>query len=635
MTPVMEHKEELNEETTHAANPAQEETVEEKTETPSSQDLIEPEVNDDADDSEETTYRMEEEHDEESDYSSLSKAELVELIEKAASFDDLAEAGRVAREVRRVIEGIFDDEEQAALEAFLEAGNEKEDFQPSPDELRVRFRDAWKKIQSRRQDQRARIEEEKQKNLAAKRTILEALKDLTENEEAADALDKVKELQSEWKKIRVVPREFVQELWDAYRFYLDKFYDNLSINYELKELDRKKNLEAKIELCMKVDQLQEESSIKKAMNMLNKYHDEWKHTGPVPREYSEEIWARFKAASDKIYEQKKGQLEELKEKRRKNFELKNALNEKLEQIATVLYEKPREWIDKTKEIAALFEEWRKIGPVPQEHNEAVWGRFKDLRNHFYRQKNQFFKQINKDKSDNLEKKTALCEKAEAIKDSGEWNKTTAELIRLQGEWKKIGPVPEKQSDEVWKRFRAACDDFFNRKEEHFKGQKEEQDQNLEVKQKLIVEVKTLAELENPEEVFPKLREIQKTWNSTGFVPIKFKNSLQKEFTELVDGLYKKHKRNAEEMKESQILDYYSEIAETPDGKRRLQTEERKLRDKMRFLKNDIETLENNIGFFSNSKTAGKLIKDIEAKIKRANEQMDRLKRELSAIKNLY
>lgn len=626
--------ENLKEETTQPTDETVQETPQNEENTAP---VSETEAQEDHDEVEDSTYKMDEDHEEDSDLTTLSQEQLVELIENTAKQEDLSDAGRIAREVKALLDAQFEDEEQAALEAFLEEGNEKDDFQPKPNELKTRFIEAYKKIQSRRGEQRQRIEEEKQKNLSIKRRILDELKNITENDETAESLDKVKELQNEWKKIRAVPREFVQELWDAYRFHLDKFYDNLSINFELKELDRKKNLEAKIELCMKVDQLQEEASVKVAMNLLNKYHDEWKHTGPVPKEYAEEIWTRFKAASDKIYEQKKAQMDELREMRRKNLELKTAINEKLDQVATMLYEKPKEWIEKTELINSFFEEWKKVGPVPKEHNEGIWGTFKELRNQFYRNKNQFFKQLNKEKIDNLTKKEALCEKAEALKDSDDWQKTTNELIRLQGDWKKVGPVPEKQSDEVWKRFRAACDHFFNRKEEHFKGQKEEQEKNLDLKKALIEEAKALEAMaeDKVEEVFKKLREIQKSWNTIGFVPIKFKNQLQKDFTGLVDALYKKHKRNAEDMKEGQLQEHFEELAGSPDGKRRLQGEERRVKEKIRFLKNDVATLENNIGFFSNSKTAGPLIKEINTKIKKANDQIERLEKELKMIKKYY
>lgn len=628
----------LNENTKEeSSNPNNESVNQEPKTAPQPEALSEPEVSEEQEEVEDATYKMEDEHDDDTDLTTLNKEQLVELIENTSSQDDLAGAARIAREVKPLLEEIFAEEEQAALDAFIEEGNEKDDFSAKPDEWKNRFYDAYKKIQGRRSDHRQRIEEEKQKNLQIKRKILEDLRVITETDETAESLERVKELQNEWKKIRAVPHEHVQELWDSYRVFLDKFYDNLSINFELKELDRKKNLEAKIDLCMKVDQLQEEASVKVAMNLLNKYHDEWKHTGPVPKEYAEEIWTRFKAASDKIYEQKKAQMDEMREMRRKNLELKTTINERLEQVATLLYDKPKEWIEKTEVINAFFEEWKKIGPVPKEQNEVVWGRFKDLRNHFYRQKNNFFKQLNKDKAENLKAKEELCEKAEALKDSEDWLKTTNDLIRLQGEWKKVGPVPEKMSDVVWKRFRAACDEFFSKKEGHFKGQKEEQEKNLDAKKALLEEVKALEAMtdKQTDEVFKTLRDIQKKWNAAGYVPIKFKNQIQKEFSTIVDGLYKKHKRNAEEMKEGQLQEHYEELSQSPDGTKRLQFEERRVKEKIRHLKNDVETLENNIGFFSNSKTAGPLIKGITDKIAKANEQIERLQKELKAIKKLY
>lgn len=628
----------LNENTKEeTSNPNNESVNQEPKMAPQPEALSEPEVSEEQEEVEDATYKMEDEHDDDTDLTTLNKEQLVELIENASTQDDLAGAARIAREVKPLLEEIFSEEEQAALDAFIEEGNEKDDFSVKHDEWKNRFYDAYKKIQGRRSDHRQRIEEEKQKNLQIKRRILEDLRVLTETDETAESLERVKELQNQWKKIRAVPHEYVQELWDSYRVFLDKFYDNLSINFELKELDRKKNLEAKIDLCMKVDQLQEEASVKVAMNLLNKYHDEWKHAGPVPKEYAEEIWTRFKAASDKIYEQKKAQMDEMREMRRKNLELKTAINERLEQVATLLYDKPKEWIEKTEVINAFFEEWKKIGLVPKEQNEVVWGRFKDLRNHFYRQKNNYFKQLNKDKSENLKAKEELCEKAEALKDSEDWLKTTNELIRLQGEWKKIGPVPEKMSDVVWKRFRAACDAFFSKKEEHFKGQKEEQEKNLEAKKALVEEAKALEAMtdKQTDEVFKSLRDIQKRWNAAGYVPIKFKNQIQKEFSAIIDGLYKKHKRNAEEMKEGQLQEHYEELSQSPDGTKRLQFEERRVKEKIRHLKNDVETLENNIGFFSNSKTAGPLIKGITDKIAKANEQIERLQKELKAIKKLY
>lgn len=571
--------------------------------------------------------------DEEHDYSSMSKMELVELAEKASSIEDLKEATSIIRNIKPVIEGIFNDEYENALAVFIEEGNEKTDFSMKPDELKSRFFDALKKVQQRRSDFRQKQENEKLVNLNKKREILDKLKHFTENDETETSLDEVKKLQAEWKKIRVIPSEFAQELWESYKFYLDKFYDNVSINNELKELDRKKNLEAKIELCKKVDELQGETSIKRSMILLNKFHEDWKNIGPVPKEFSDEIWNRFKAASDKIYEQKKALLDKLKEQRNANLELKQAICEKMDLLSSDLPSKPKEWIEKTDSVNALFEEWRKIGPVPKEWNDKIWNQFKEGKNKFFNEKNAFFKRLNKDKNENLKLKSNICERAENLKESEDWQRATEDLKRLQEEWKKIGPVPEKYSDQLWKRFRAACDHFFNRKEDNFKSQKEEQQGNLQAKNDLLSQLETLLQEDNVETAFQTLREIQKQWASIGFVPIEAKAKIQKKYQELVDKSYDKFKIKKDEMNEVRLKEHYKDLVDSND-KNRLNQEEYKIREKIKFLLNDIATWENNIGFFSTSSKENPLIKQIRDKISKASAQVDKLKAELKIISSI-
>lgn len=573
--------------------------------------------------------------DETTDYGTLSKAELVELAIKASKQEDLKEAAEVIRNIRPIIESIFAEEQNTALQAYIEEGNEKENFVPAQDELKQQFYDAFKNIQRRRADERQQLEQDKQKNLAVKREILDKLKHLTETDETEASLEQVKELQREWKRVRNVPQEFVQELWDSYRFYLDKFYDNVSINNELKELDRKKNLETKIELCKKVGELQEEKSIKKALILLNKYHEDWKNIGPVPKEFSEEIWKRFKEASDKVYEQKKGEMAKMQEIRQQNLELKTAICEKLELLTATHPEKPKEWIEKTKEVNNLFDEWKKIGKVPREHNDSIWNRFRDLKNKFYNDKNAFFRKLNSEKAENLRLKTEICEKAEALQESSDWQKAANELKKLQEDWKKIGPVHDKNSDAIWKRFRAACDTFFNRKDQHFKDQKTEQADNLQKKTQLLAQLEELANSETETDAaFSRVKQIQKEWSEIGFVPMDSKKDIQTRFSDAIDKLYKKLKRNPEEMNEARLREHYEEISRFPDAGTRLKNEERRVREKIRFLKSDIETLENNMGFFSgNSKNKNPFIKQIEDKIAKTNGQLERLQRELKVIRS--
>ncbi len=585
------------------------------------------------------TYEISTDHDDDTvDYGTLGKEELVELAIKAAAQEDLKDAGEIMRNIRPLLDNIFADEYNAALAAFIEEGNDKDSFEYKGDGLKDRFYEAYKALQRRRAQEREKAEQEKTKNLAAKRAILEKLKHLTESDETANSLEEVKELQREWKKIRVVPQEFVQELWDSYRFYLDKFYDNVSINNELKELDRKKNLENKIELCKKVGELQEEKSIKKALILLNKLHEEWKNIGPVPKEFAEEIWKRFKEASDLVYEQKKGEIAKLQEVREQNLQLKTAICEKLELLVSTTPAKPKEWIEMTKQVNDLFDEWRKIGKVPREQNDSIWARFRDLRNGFFNEKNAFFRKLNAEKTENLAKKTAICERAEALKESEDWQGAANQLKKMQEEWRKIGPAPEKVSDAIWKRFRAACDNFFNRKEEHFKGQKEEQQTNLQKKTELLTQLEGLLQSEaDTEAAFAQARQIQKEWGEVGFVPFDSKKDIQARFSDAMDKLYKKLKRNPEEMSEARLKEHYEELAKMPDANMKLKNEERRVREKIKFLRGDIETLENNIGFFRQGNTKGSsnpFVKQIEEKINKASGQLARLERELKVIRSL-
>lgn len=574
--------------------------------------------------------------DDNADYSTLGKEELVALAEKAVHTENLKEAAEVMKGIRPVLDNIFAEEYNTALATFIEEGNDKDAFEYKEDGLKQQFYDAFKTVQRRRADERGRAEQEKVKNLEAKRKILEKLSELTDSDETEASLEQVKELQREWKKIRVVPQEFAQELWDSYRFYLDKFYDNVSINNELKELDRKKNLEAKIELCKKVGELQEEKSIKKALILLNKYHDEWKNTGPVPREYSDDIWKRFKEASDIVYEQKRGEIAKLQEVRVQNLELKTAICERLELLTATRPAKPKEWIEMTRQVNTLFDEWRKVGKVPRENNEEIWTRFRELRNNFFNDKNTFFRSHNAEKAENLKRKTEICEQAEALKESDDWQRTANQLKRMQDEWRKVGPVPDKLSEPIWKRFRSACDEFFNRKESHFKVQRDEHTQNLELKTAILTRLEELANIEGgeTENVFAQAKQIQKEWSEIGFVPLDMKKDLQARFSGAIDKIYKKLNRNPEEMSEARLKEHYEEISKMPDFKYKLTNEERRVKERIKFLKTDIETLENNIGFFKsgNSKGSNPLVKQIEDKIAKANGQLSRLERELKVIR---
>jgi hypothetical protein len=565
-------------------------------------------------------------------YSKLTKKECLQAAEELVQHVDTNFALRSFKALRVRFEELLKEQREEQIKEFADAGNDVREFQAPHDDAKDEFHNSYIKLKDRKADELIKAEEEKKRNLKEKQNILDKLKGIVDSDETEKSLEEVRELQRQWKQIRQVPREHMNELWENYKVYLDKFYDNLSINRELKELDRGKNLEHKIELIKKVDALKEEKSARRALNYLHKYHDDFKNTGPVPKEHSEEIWQRFKAASDAIVEEKNKDLDALKEQRHENLRLKTLLCEKVEQMAEITHKSSKDWKKKTEEINAIFEEWKTIGRVPSANNDEIWDRFRSARNTFLSNKKKFFKSQSADREDNLKLKVQICEKAESIKDSKDFNKTADILKSLQAKWKEIGPVPEKDSDAVWKRFRAACDEFFMHRDITFKARKEEEAENLVKKKALLEKLEKIATIEKSDEAFAELKSLQKEWMSIGFVPFKNKKPIEGKFDKLADSIYSKFNKSRDKMNASQKAEQYEMMSSMPDGQHKLKNEERRVQDKLRKLKGEIETYENNIQFFSLSKGSEGFLKDIEKKINSARKGISNLEAELKLIR---
>jgi hypothetical protein len=615
-------------ETPEATDTAQNESAEESTTV-----IAEDQQEEEEDDSDSEDTSNDDSDNEDLDYSTLGKEELMAIA--ATALNKIPkEAVKRLQNIRPYLDEIFKLERKVALDAFVEEGGEMESFEFADDIYRDQFYTLFKQAQEARAEERQRIEEEKLKNYTRKKEILNLLMELTEKDETLQSIDEVKQLQSEWKVIRAVPKEHDQELWDSYHFYLNKFYDNHSINLELKELDRKKNLDFKIDLCKKIEELHEEKSIKKTFILLNKYHDEFKNTGPVPREFSDEIWSRFKSASDAVYTEKRAILLEIEGKQTINRQLKQVLVEKASIIGAVSYDNIKDWNAKTDELNAIFEEWKAIGPVPKADNEAIWKTFREHFNEFYKNKSEYFQQKNKERKTNLNQKEALCKRAEELMNSEDFGTTTKEILKLQNDWKAIGAVPDKVSNAIWKRFRTACDTFFNRKQSNYQDKKEVEEANLTERKSLIEKVTALLESESKETVLASLKEINKAWMSSGFVPFKQKNDINSAYDKAVEAVYKKFELSKENMRTGQAKEHYSSLMALPNGTSRVKQEEIKVKEKIRFLKGEIETWENNIEFFARSKNADKLKQEIQSKIDKSNSQISRLLQELTTIKTL-
>lgn len=508
--------------------------------------------------------------------------------------------------------------------AFLADGGEESDFQPASNPLEDEIKELLTKYKEKRASELLRQESEKKVNLESKRRLLEELKALVDENNTDDFGKRIpvfQKIQQDWKSIGDIPASELNTVWREYQMYVESFYDNLKINKELRDYDFRKNLEAKSALCEQAEQLSEEEDVVVAFRKLQVLHEKWREIGPVSRENREEIWSRFKTASTIVHKKHHDYFDKLKEVEIENLEKKKALCEKLEAIDLSLLTTYKAWQEVGDDVIELQAEWKKIGFAPKKDNVAIYDRFRSACDEFFKQKNDFFKSTKKALVDNLTKKLALCEKAEALKDSVEWKSTSDKLVLMQKEWKQIGAVPKKQSEIVWKRFISACDYFFDRKEKEFKNQKSEQDENLAKKKALVEQIKSLDMNKDPEVVTAELKSLIAEWNQIGFVPFKDKDKLYKEYKNAIDEKFDKLNLD----KNSRRMDVYKSNLQdiVSKGHQKLASERKRLVRQYEALTSEIATYENNIGFFSgSSKKAEGMIKDMEAKVSKLKKERE-------------
>ncbi|MSQ79026.1 MAG: DUF349 domain-containing protein [Flavobacteriaceae bacterium] len=561
------------------------------------------------------------------DLQGLDKAAILLMASDAAKSDVLSESSQTFRRVRQMLETIWNSEMQAARAQFVEAGGKPEEYKhedPSRDE----YYGYYKLFTAKRDTHKQKQEEEKLKNLKRKKEILDRIKHLAENDETDGSLTEIRTLQSEWNTIKAVPNEEREALWHNYQHYLNTFYDNHHINNELKDLDRKKNLQLKMELCTKMEALQHEKSLRKTLIEHKKLWEEWKNTGPVPNEAREPLWLTFKEAADVVFNAKMEELKVLDGERQGNLDAKVLLCERAEEFGNYSTTIPKEWVNKISEVNALFEEWKKTGPVSLKYHESIWERFKAAVDKFYTNKNDYFKGLEKQRAVNLRMKKDLVEKAEALQNSEDWGNTSKELRHLQEEWKKVGNVMDKHAETLWTRFRTACDKFFEAKNEKFAGQQQDQAKNLESKKEILVRINELATAEDNTDLSNKIKALQDEWNSYGFVPFKQKDQIGKQYKDALDAIYNRIRKDFASNSQSRNRNHYEVIARQPEGKNMLVSEERRTGELIRMLKADIDTWQNNIGFFANSKNA-----NASAYIKQVNENIEDAKKKLAKLQD--
>ena len=572
----------------------------------------------------------------ESQYASLGKEELVAAAKELMHATDVKKAYQQLQALRNIFDDLLAQERPGLIRQWVEDGNDPRDFVAPADEQKQALNQVIAEFKKRREEERKRAEEEKQHNLNQKRLILEKIKALVDSEENDHSLEVLREYMRQWREIRHIPKEFQDELYTSYKLYIDKYYNQLSVFNELKELDKDKNLEVKIDLIKRAEQLKDEPNIRKALLQLNKYHEDWKNTGPVRAEISDDIWKRFKAASDIVIDAKKAQQAKIDAERQQNLDKKIILIEKAETSIAVLPTQPKEWTKMAKELDELMADWKKIGPVPSEKNEETWAKFKAIRNQFYGERKHFFKDLNSSKKDNLSKKIELCEKAEALKDAQEFMKTSDALQKLQDEWKTVGPVPEEQNEIVWKRFRAAFDHFYARKNEWFKQRKQEESGAIQKKKDVIMGLEALKSNETIDHqvLFQELKAWQKQWNDAGFVSGKTYQQLNKTYQGLADEIFNRFRSVSNAQRNTMQKEHFSQIAQSGDGQKLLQMEERKIKEKIAKYNDEIATMENNKAFFKHSKNAEAVTKQFDDNIAKAKEMIAKAQQELKVLKSV-
>lgn len=552
------------------------------------------------------------------DVANMSKQELVSLFASLLESEPVHTLRKKVEAIKIAFYKQHRAEVDAARKAFEAENGEEAEFTPAADALEIELKELFKEYRSRRDSYIADLDKIKEENLKIKLAIIEELKELVNSDETINTtFAKFRELQQRWKDTGVVPQAQVKDLWETYNLHVENFYNFIKINKELRDLDLKKNYEAKLSLCEQAEALIMEPSIIDAFHKLQKLHDEWRETGPVANEFKEQLWERFKDASSRINKQHQEYFDAIKREQTRNLELKTELCDKTEALIEQPFTSRKEWNKASEQLLDIQKIWRTIGFAPKKDNTRIYERFRTACDGFFAAKREFYAGIKSEMEHNLQLKTEICEAAEALQASEDWKHTTDELIALQAKWKEIGAVPRRYSEQIWKRFRAACDAFFEHKSKHFAGVESQYEENLQKKQALIEE---MAAADIKSGGYDLIKEFQRRWSEIGYVPIKHKDSIQKSYKQAVDAMFavlrgSEHDRSMNRFKER------LQSMKGGGADKRLRAERERLYNKVRQLEQDIALLENNIGFFSKSKNADAMVADIREKIARSKREL--------------
>lgn len=553
------------------------------------------------------------------DYSTLSMAELLAEFEKLIEAEDKTEMHKNADIIKSCFYKLLRKDQPA------ENGDTPAEVQVQESPEETAFKQLYARYKVLRADLLRSIEQQKERNLEEKLAIIDSIKELLDKQEDINhTFPEFRALQLHWKEVGPVPITRTKDIWETYQHYVEKFYDYVKINKELRDLDFKRNLEIKEKLCEKAALLVDEPNVVSAFHKLQKLHEEWRETGPIDRELRETMWERFKLSTTAINKKHQEYFEEQKKHQRENLEAKLLLCEKAEKIVGFIENDEINWNKRARELEDLQKEWRSIGFATKKENQKVYDRFRAACDKFYGEKRDFYAKFKHEMQENLAQKTSLCEQAEAVNMSDDWRRTTDQLIHFQKQWKEIGPVPRKQAEAIWKRFRSACDIFFTRKAEHFSKLESSFEDNLAKKEALLSELEVF-DPSSVNDLQGALRDFQAHWNQIGFVPIKEKDTVQTKYKNLINKHFG-HLNPGFSEKRSNVR----------QGKRRFSeshSEHDKLIQRFRQLESEITVWENNMGFFAKSKNADKIIADTCKKIDEAKSELKELEEKIKQIEN--
>ena len=549
-----------------------------------------------------------------------TREEILSRIEAIAKEEDILNCKAEVESLKIQFYRLRTIEIDNARKEFVAEGGEEALFIPEPDTLEAPFKEAMNQIKAKRNEWLKAQEEEQEANYATKLALLSQLQQLVEKaEQGTPDSAEFKNIQARWKEIKNIPQSKVADLWKQYQLLGEQFYDVLKINHEFREYDFKKNLEAKTKICETAETLTTEEDVIGAFRQLQQLHNEYRETGPVAPELREEVWARFKAASTIVNRRHQEYFEGKKEQENINLEKKTALCEEIENIDYAALTNYQAWDTATDKILELQARWKEIGFAPQKMNLKIFERFRAACDEFFKRKSNYYKEVKNSLATNLEKKKQLCEMAEQLKDSEDWKATAEKLTKLQKEWKETGPVAQKYSDALWKRFVAACDEFFEKRNAQTSSQRKTEQENLKQKRAIIDSIQAIDATAEESEQVKQLNTLIAQWNAIGHVPFKEKDKIYKEYKDSVNAIYERLHVNATERK---LADFRSNIAK---GGNSLQRERERLIRQYENLKSEIATYENNLGFLNASNKKGQSLVDV------MRQKMEKLKNDAEVI----